>query len=49
MSILPEQFQRGMTGVERFFEILDEAPDITDDENARPPLGISTVKLNFTR
>ena len=25
-----------MTGVERFFEILDEAPDITDDENARP-------------
>ena len=25
-----EQFQRGMTGIERFFEIMDEKPGITD-------------------
>ena len=25
-----EQFQRGMTGIERFIEIIDEVPDITD-------------------
>ena len=29
-----EQFQRGMTGLERFVEILDTKPDITDSENA---------------
>ena len=29
-----EQFQRGMTGIERFFEIMDEKPDITEPENA---------------
>lgn len=29
-----EQFQRGMTGIERFSEILDIQPDIKDDQNA---------------
>ncbi|MFI3168170.1 MAG: ABC transporter ATP-binding protein [Bacillota bacterium] len=29
-----EQFQRGVTGVERFFEIMDIQPEIQDDENA---------------
>lgn len=29
-----EQFQRGMTGIERFFEIMDEQPDIDDPANA---------------
>ena len=29
-----EQFSRGITGVERFAEIMDEVPDITDGENA---------------
>lgn len=30
-----EQFQRGMTGIERFAEIVDRAPDITDRPGAR--------------
>ena len=30
-----EQFQRGMTGIERFFEIMDTKPEITDKENAK--------------
>lgn len=30
-----EQFQRGITGIERFYEIIDEIPDITDSENAK--------------
>lgn len=29
-----EQFQRGMTGIERFLEIMDTEPDITDKPNA---------------
>ena len=29
-----EQFQRGMTGIERFYEIIDIAPEITDTEGA---------------
>ncbi len=29
-----EQFQRGMTGIERFFEIMDEKPDIVDRPDA---------------
>ena len=29
-----EQFQRGMTGIERYFEVMDVSPDITDPENA---------------
>lgn len=28
-----EQFQRGMTGIERYFELMDVPPDITDPEN----------------
>jgi len=30
-----EQFQRGTTGIERFLEIMDVPPDITDAPNAR--------------
>lgn len=29
-----EQFQRGMTGIERFSEVMDTMPDITDAKNA---------------
>lgn len=29
-----EQFQRGMTGIERFFEVMDVEPDIQSPENA---------------
>ena len=29
-----EQFQRGMTGIERFYEIIDISPEITDTEGA---------------
>ena len=29
-----EQFQRGMTGIERFIEVMDTPADITDKENA---------------
>lgn len=29
-----EQFQKGITGIERFYEIMDLPPDITDSENA---------------
>jgi len=29
-----EQFQRGMTGIERFIEIMDTKPEITDKNNA---------------
>ncbi len=31
-----EQFQRGMTGIERFFEIMDTDPDIVDAQDAKP-------------
>ncbi len=30
-----EQFQRGMTGIERFFEVVDVSPTITDAQNAQ--------------
>ncbi|MBQ1977408.1 MAG: ABC transporter ATP-binding protein [Ruminococcus sp.] len=30
-----EQFQRGMTGIERFFEIIDTKPEIADKEGAK--------------
>lgn len=30
-----EQFQRGMTGIERFYEIMEIKPEITDEENAK--------------
>lgn len=36
-----EQFQRGMTGIERFLEIMDVKEDITDSENA---VEITSVK-----
>ncbi len=36
-----EQFQRGMTGIERFSEIMDIEPEIKDKENA--------VELNVTK
>ncbi|MDD6800805.1 MAG: ABC transporter ATP-binding protein [Firmicutes bacterium] len=36
-----EQFQRGMTGIERYCEIMDSKPDITDNPGALP---ISDVK-----
>lgn len=29
-----EQFQRGMTGIDRFYEVMDTAPAIVDKENA---------------
>jgi ATP-binding cassette subfamily B protein len=29
-----EQFQRGMTGIERFIEVMDEKPEIADNEGA---------------
>jgi len=31
-----EQFQRGMTGIERFYEIMDVDPEITDAPHAHP-------------
>lgn len=31
-----EQFQRGLTGIDRFFEIMDIKPEIVDSENAKP-------------
>lgn len=40
-----EQFQRGITGIERFNEIMNEEPDITDCENAGE---ISDVKGNIS-
>lgn len=30
-----EQFQRGLTGIERYMEIIDEVPDITDAPDAK--------------
>lgn len=36
-----EQFQRGMTGIERFQEIMDVTPDIRDKKGAKP---LSDVK-----
>lgn len=32
-----EQFQRGMTGIERFFEVMDTEPDIVNPENPVKP------------
>lgn len=41
-----EQFQRGMTGIERFAEIMDTEPTITDKENARE-LCVTEGKIDF--
>lgn len=40
-----EQFQRGMTGIERFAQIMDIKPEIADKENAKP---LQNVKGNVT-
>lgn len=40
-----EQFQRGMTGIDRFFEIMDEEPDIIDKEDA---IELNDVKGNIS-
>lgn len=41
-----EQFQRGMTGIERFCEIMDIEPDVTDRPNAET-VGRVEGKLEF--
>ncbi len=41
-----EQFQRGMTGIERFIEIMDTEPSITDKENAKD-LVVSKGAIDF--
>lgn len=41
-----EQFQRGMTGIERFFEVMDEIPDIRDPENPKT-LGETRGEIAF--
>ena len=41
-----EQFQRGMTGIERFAEILDTEPTITDKEGAKD-LVVTEGKIDF--
>lgn len=40
-----EQFQRGITGVERFMELMDASVDIFDEEGAKP---LHDVKGNIT-
>ncbi|MBQ8073793.1 MAG: ABC transporter ATP-binding protein [Clostridia bacterium] len=41
-----EQFQRGMTGIERFYEILDAPVDIQDAPDARP-LSVGKGGIDF--
>lgn len=41
-----EQFQRGMTGIERFYEIMDTPVEITDAPNAQP-LQVSKGGIEF--
>lgn len=41
-----EQFSRGITGIERFAEIMDEVPEITDRENAAE-IGEAEGKIEF--
>lgn len=41
-----EQFQRGMTGIERFIEIIDTDPAIKDKENAKE-LSVSEGSIDF--
>ncbi len=43
-----EQFQRGITGVERFVEIMDAEVDIFDEEGARP-LQVVEVEIRFDK
>ncbi|WP_330389731.1 ABC transporter ATP-binding protein [Cellulosilyticum sp. I15G10I2] len=35
-----EQFQKGITGFERFLEVMDTQPEIEDDEGAKPISGV---------
>ncbi len=42
-----EQFQRGMTGIERFFEILDTPIEITDAPDARE-LSVTDGRIEFS-
>ncbi|MDD4850275.1 MAG: ABC transporter ATP-binding protein [Gemmiger sp.] len=46
-----EQFQRGMTGIERFYEIMDTKADIVDSPTAKPlqvgPGGIQFKDVSF--
>ncbi len=42
-----EQFQRGMTGIERFFEIMDAPREITDAPDARPLPGEIRGAVSF--
>ena len=41
-----EQFQRGMTGIERFFEIMDAPVDIQDAPGAKP-LRVTQGRIDF--
>lgn len=41
-----EQFQRGMTGIERFFEVMDAPPEITDPESPAD-LGAARGEIAF--
>ncbi len=41
-----EQFQRGMTGIERFFEIMDTEPEIADKEDAEV-IDIDSGEIKF--
>ncbi len=41
-----EQFQRGVTGIERFFEIMDTPIEITDVENAKA-LSVTKGEINL--
>ncbi len=41
-----EQFQRGMTGIERFFEIMDAPVDIKDEPGA-VPLSLKEGRIDF--
>ena len=35
-----QQFEQGMTGFQRFIEVMDEEPEIVDTENAKPLNGV---------
>ncbi len=41
-----EQFQRGMTGIERFFEVMDAVPDIQNPENPEKPVLKGNIRFS---
>ena len=43
-----EQFQRGMTGIDRFFEVMDVEPDITDKENVKGDIAFENVGFHYS-